>query len=79
MSQEKVERYKKEKANRKKIVAQERAKRTASVICGWAVVAIIVCWAGYSGYQYYDAKRPANTYYCDTAEIDNYLQSLEEN
>ena len=28
--------YKKEKANRKKIVAQERAKRTASVICGWS-------------------------------------------
>lgn len=78
MSQEKVERYKQEKANRKQTVARERMKRTISKVCAWAILLLIVGWAGYSGYQYYDAKQPAKTIFCQTTEIDNYMQGLTE-
>lgn len=78
MSKEKVERYKQEKANRKQTLAKEKMKRKATQACAWAVLALIVGWAGYSGYQYYDAKQPAKTIYCQTTEIDNYMDSLAE-
>ena len=78
MSQEKVERYKKEKANRKQTVKKERMKRTASKVCAWAILFLMVGWAGYSGYQSYEAKQPAKTIFCQTAEIDNYMDSLAE-
>lgn len=78
MSKEKVERYKQEKANRKKTIAKEKMKRKATQACAWTMLALIVCWAGYSGYQYYDAKQPAKTIACQTAEIDDYLDSLAE-
>ena len=78
MSQEKVERYKQEKANRKKILAREKMKRNVSRVCAWAILLLIVGWAGYSGYQYYEAKQPAKTIFCQTTEIDNYMESLAE-
>ena len=78
MSQEKVERYKQEKANRKQTVKKERMKRAASKVCAWAILLLIVGWAGYSGYQYYDAKPAAKTICCQTAEIDNYMDGLAE-
>ena len=37
MSQAKVDRYKEEKANRKKILAKEKRKRIAGTICGWLI------------------------------------------
>lgn len=78
MSQEKVDRYKQEKANRKKTVARERMQRKASIAGVWVVLVLVVGWAGYSGYQYYEAKQPAQTYTCQTADIDNYMSSLDE-
>ena len=51
MSQAKVDRYKEEKANRKKILAKEKRKRIAGTICGWLIALLIVGWAGYSGYN----------------------------
>ena len=78
MSQEKVERYKQEKANRKKTLAREKMKRNVSRVCAWTILLLIVGWAGYSGYQYYEAKQPAKTIFCQTAEIDNYMDGLAE-
>ena len=78
MSQEKVERYKQEKANRKKTLAREKMKRNVSRVCAWTILLLIVGWAGYSGYQYYEAKQPAKTIFCQTTEIDNYMDSLAE-
>ena len=40
MSQAKVDRYKEEKANRKKILAKEKRKRIAGTICGWLKMCI---------------------------------------
>ena len=46
MSQAKVEQYKKDKANRKKIMAKEKAKRIAGRTCAWVILLAIVGWAG---------------------------------
>ena len=65
MSQAKVDRYKEEKANRKKILAKEKRKRIAGTICGWLIALLIVGWAGYSGYNAYEKSRPIKTIYAD--------------
>ncbi len=75
MSQEKVDRYKKEKANRKKTMRREKilnGVRTA-VICVAAVG--IVGWVGYSAYGVYEDNRGT-----ETVEI-NYdaFDELEDN
>lgn len=76
MSQAKVDRYKQEKANRKKIMAVEKAKKIAALACMWVVLVAIVGWAGYTGYKYYDSKRPTKTIYCQTDALSEYLGGL---
>lgn len=76
MSQAKVDRYKKEKADRKKIMAREKAQRITMKICAWAILAAIVCWAGYSAYGIWDANRPVKTYKCDITAMSSYLNGL---
>lgn len=76
MSQAKVDRYKDQKANRKKIMAKEKAKRVAAKICAGVVAVAIVGWAGYSTYDYIESKKPAKTYEINTAELDDYLGGL---
>jgi len=77
MSQAKVERYKKEKANRKKIMAKEKAKRIAGRICAWVILLVIVGWAGYTGYQYYEDNKPTKTFYTDVSALSDYLSGLD--
>ena len=74
MSQAKVDRYKEEKANRKKILAKEKRKRIAGTICGWLIALLIVGWAGYSGYNAYEKSKPIKTIYADLDAINNYDQ-----
>lgn len=76
MSQAKVDRYKQEKANRKKIMAQEKRKRTLSVICGWVIAIALIGWAGYSGYQMYENSKPMETIYANLDSINNYMESI---
>ncbi len=76
MSQAKVDQYKKEKANRKKTLARNKVKHTCGVVAAWIVLIALVGWAGKSVYSYYEANKPITTYYCDTTDIDNYLNDL---
>lgn len=78
MSQAKVDAYKKEKANRKQIMAREKVKRTIGKICAALVGLALVAWIGYSGVKSYENRRPLNTIYCQTDAIDDYLSSLNE-
>ena len=78
MSQAKVDEYKKEKANRKKILAKEKRKHIFTVICGWIIGLAIVGWIGYSGYSYYDSHKPVKTYHVSTTSLDNYLSGLND-
>ncbi len=78
MSQAKVDQYKKEKANRKETMAKEKRKRMISKIC-WSVAGVVlVAWIGVSTVNFVQENRPVETIYCDTAELDAYLNSLYE-
>lgn len=52
MSQEKVDRYKKEKANRKQIMKREKLSSQSEKAGGCILCAAILFWAGYSVYNY---------------------------
>ncbi|MDD6306790.1 MAG: hypothetical protein PUA75_07565 [Clostridiales bacterium] len=77
MSQAKVDRYKEEKANRKKIMAQEKRKHITAVICGWIVAIAIVGWAGYSAYRTYENSKPMETIYANLDAINDYVDGLD--
>ena len=78
MSQEKVDRYKKEKANRKQIMRKQRAMsilRKGAL----AVVAIaLVAWLAYSAYDIYDSNRERVVAEVNYDAITDYLNSISE-
>ncbi|MCI8558880.1 MAG: hypothetical protein HFI19_14205 [Lachnospiraceae bacterium] len=75
MSQEKVNRYKQEKANRKEILAKEKKKQTITKAAAGVIVLALVCWLGYSVYDM--ATRPdTSTIEMDASALDSYLSSM---
>lgn len=76
MSQEKVARYKEEKANRKAILKKEKRKHFFRK-CIVGVVALgLVGWIGYSVYTMYESNRPRQTAEVDYSEINTYIDNL---
>lgn len=76
MSQEKVARYKEEKANRKSMMKKEKRKDFFRK-CIVGVVALgLVGWIGYSAYNMYESNRPRQTAEVDYSEINNYIDNL---
>ena len=78
MSQEKVDRYKQEKANRKQIMKREKMQRTITAICGGAACIAVAGWLGYSAYGYFtkqDTKDPVQTE-VDLSAIYDYMNGL---
>ena len=73
MSQAKVDRYKEEKKNRKKIMAKEKRMRIAGYVAGCLVAAGII---GYSGYSAYEANKPMETIYANLDSVTDYMSSL---
>ncbi len=75
MSQEKVDQYKKEKANRKKTVNKE--KRLYKLEMG-AVVVVLAAAIGWFGYSVYQSQQPEKTINVSTdyTSVDNYLNGL---
>lgn len=76
MSQAKVEQYKKDKANRRKIMRKEKAQRVAGRVCAWLILLALVGWAGYSGISAYLSKQPAKSIYADLTSLTDYIDSL---
>lgn len=76
MSQEKVERYKKEKANRKQIMKKEKAKAMTARIAGALVCIALIGWIGYSGYTKWEESRPAKTTEITTDALSEYINGL---
>lgn len=81
MSQEKVDKYKKEKANREKL--QKREKRTLFLekLAIGAVAIVMVGWIGYSAYGVLtredpDEEKTVVTTEMDTTAITDYLYQL---
>lgn len=78
MSQQKVDQYKKEKANRKQIMKKQRIMGVART-CAVVVVALaLVGWLGFSAYDSYmsDQERPTAEVNYDA--VTNYMSGLSE-
>lgn len=76
MSQEKVTKYKEEKANRKKIMKKEkRAKFIRNSVAGLICVAA-VGWVAYSGVITYIDSRPRESVEVDYTAVTDYLNNL---
>ncbi|MCI8598189.1 MAG: hypothetical protein HFJ10_07095 [Lachnospiraceae bacterium] len=75
MSQEKVNRYKEEKANRKEILAKEKKKQMLMKVCAGVIALALVCWIGYSVYD--TVTRPdTSTVEIDSTALDEYLSTV---
>ena len=76
MSQAKVDQYKKEKANRKETLAKEKRNKKITKLCVGVGVAVLAVWIGVSTVNAVKANRPVETIYCETTELDNYINGL---
>ena len=76
MSQAKVDQYKKEKANRKEIMAKEKRQKMITKICTSAVLIVIGAWIGASTAIFIYESRPKDKIYVNATEIADYLDSL---
>lgn len=78
MSQKKVDAYKKEKANRDKLIKKEKRILMLEKLAGIAVCAVVVCWIGFSVYNKTQENKETvvQETEIDTAALDEYLSSL---
>lgn len=77
MSQAKVDKYKKEKLNRKKVVARNRFLRKLGQVVSVVLLVAVVGGAGYGVYAVIQSKQPVKPIYVDSSAIDEYLESLD--
>lgn len=74
MSQEKVDRYKKEKANRKQTIKKEKIRNLIRKCAVGVVGLALVGWIGYSAYGTYESRKPQEEAQIDYTALIN-LQS----
>jgi len=76
MSQEKVNKYKEEKANRKEIMAKEKKEKMLVKVCAGVVALALFGWLGYSLYN--TVTRPdTSDVLINTEAMDEYLGEVE--
>ena len=76
MSQEKVDRYKKEKANRKQIMRREKMANCCASVRGGIVGLILVGWIGYSAYGTYESSKPKEEVQIDYTAVNELQERL---
>lgn len=79
MSQEKVDRYKKEKASRQKIIKKQKRMHRLEMTGLALLAAAFVGWIGFSVYQKideYQRENPEQTV-MDATAIQEYLSSIQ--
>lgn len=74
MSQEKVNRYKEEKANRKKMLRRQKVMNTVRKTVVSVVCVAVLRWIGYSVYSTYTESQPRESYEVDYSAVTEYLQ-----
>ena len=77
MSQEKVDRYKKEKSNRKQTMRKQKIMRMVRNTGVGVVALVLVGWLGYSAYDLYQESRPREVAEVDYTAVNTYLQSFD--
>ena len=78
MSQEKVDRYKQEKANRKKNVKKEKVQNALRKFAVGIVGLAMVGWIGYSAYGTYEARKPKQEAHIDYTALTDLQSELSE-
>lgn len=81
MSQEKVDKYKEQKANRQKIMKREKRILRLEKAAAGLVALIAVCWIGYSAYGLITedgSESGVETTEIDVSALSDYLVSLSE-
>ncbi len=78
MSQEKVDRYKKDKANRKKIMRKQRIMSVVRKLILAAAALALVGWLGYSAYDIYRSNQERMVAEVNYDAVTDYLNSLSE-
>ena len=78
MSQEKVDRYKKEKVNREKAMKKEKLVRRIEYGLTGLVLCAMVVWCGFSIYQKAAESKASETtvYEVNTEAMDTYAQNV---
>lgn len=76
MSQEKVNRYKEEKANRKAIMKKQKRMKIFRNVVTVVVVVGVLSWVGYLGYSTYVDSQPVKKAEVDYTSIAEYLTGL---
>ena len=78
MSQEKVDRYKKEKANRKQIMRKEKMQNALRKCIVSVIGILLICWIGYSVYDIYDSNKPVPSVKIDYQAFDEFSKNITE-
>ena len=76
MSQEKGDRYKKEKANRKQNMHRQKVRNVIRKIVLTVVALALVGWLGFSAYDMYDSGRERAVAEVNYDAVTDYLGSL---
>ncbi len=78
MSQEKVDRYKKEKANRKQIMRKQKIMGIVRKGVLTLVALALIAWLGYSAYDVYESGKERVVAEVNYDAVTDYLNSLTE-
>ena len=78
MSQAKVDRYKEQKKNRKKIMKKEKCKAFLGRTVGVLICVAILGWAGWSCWNLYESKKPASYTEVNMDAISDYYTNIRE-
>lgn len=78
MSQAKVDRYKEEKANRKKNMRKEKVRNVFRKCAVFVVALVLVGWIGYSAYSTYESKKPKEEVEIDYTAVTDFQQGMAE-
>lgn len=78
MSQAKVDQYKKDKANRQKIIKKQKMMHRVEMVAITLVCVLVVGWIGYSVYDKVSSNQEKETIVFDAGAIQDYLSGLSE-
>ena len=78
MSQEKVDKYKQEKANRKKNMKKEKLQNTLRKCAVVVVGVVLIGWIGNSAYGTYEAKKPKQEAQLDYSSLTGLSSELDK-
>lgn len=76
MSQEKVDRYKAEKANRKEIMKKQKTMSLMRKTALGVIAVALIGWLGYSAYGTYQNSQPRDVVEIDYDAITQYVNEL---